>query len=138
MEARTEETEARSFGIEDSQRKNGGATEVHYTRMRTESYCKATKEISEELPRFVSQEMFIFPSKLIEFFYSITVERNLLERTQSKSSPNGKKSGLSKGQKKLKKRHEKSVVILVLIVTVFVVCHSFRLGVQTYQVNFLT
>ena len=41
---------------------------------------------------------------------------------------------LSYGQKKLKKRHEKSVVILVLIVIVFVLCHSFRLGVQTYQV----
>ena len=42
---------------------------------------------------------------------------------------------LSYGQKKLKKRHEKSVVILVLIVIVFVLCHSFRLGVQTYQVR---
>ena len=42
---------------------------------------------------------------------------------------------LSYGQKKLKKRHEKSVVILVLIVIVFVLCHSFRLGVQTYQVH---
>ena len=35
--------------IEDSQRRNGGI-EVHYTRMRTESYCKATQEISDELP----------------------------------------------------------------------------------------
>ena len=43
------------------------------------------------------------------------------------------KNPLSKGQRKLKKRHEKSVIILILIVAVFVVCHSFRLGVQTYQ-----
>ena len=43
------------------------------------------------------------------------------------------KTPLSKGQRKLKKRHEKSVIILILIVAVFVVCHSFRLGVQTYQ-----
>ncbi|CAB4068333.1 unnamed protein product [Lepeophtheirus salmonis] len=37
------------------------------------------------------------------------------------------------GQKKLRKRHEKSVFILILIVFVFIVCHSFRLGVQVYQ-----
>ena len=41
---------------------------------------------------------------------------------------------LSEGQRKLKKRHEKSIMILILIVIVFVVCHAFRLGVQTYQV----
>lgn len=42
---------------------------------------------------------------------------------------------LSEGQKKLRKRHEKTVIILILIVLVFLICHSFRLGVQTYQVN---
>ncbi|CAB4068014.1 unnamed protein product [Lepeophtheirus salmonis] len=37
------------------------------------------------------------------------------------------------GQKKLRKRHEKSVLILVLIVFVFLICHFFRLGVQIFQ-----
>ena len=32
------------------------------------------------------------------------------------------------------KRHEKSVLILVLIVVVFLASHSFRLGLQSYQV----
>ena len=33
------------------------------------------------------------------------------------------------------KRHEKSVLILVLIVVVFLASHSFRLGLQSYQVH---
>ena len=45
-----------------------------------------------------------------------------------------KKNPLSKGQRKLKKRHEKSVIILILIVSVFLACHSFRLGLQIYQI----
>ena len=39
-------------------------------------------------------------------------------------------------QRVLRKRHEKSVLILVLIVFIFIVCHSFRLGVQTYQARY--
>ena len=79
--------------------------------------------------------------KDIEFtyFYNIPcifLSSIAVEPIQSKSiSPTNKKAWLSKGQKKLKKRHEKSVVILVLIVTVFVICHSFRIGVLTYQVS---
>ena len=60
-----------------------------------------------------------------------------LSECQDEDKKEKKKNDLSKGQRKLKKRHEKSVMILILIVTVFVVCHSFRLGVQTYQVGFL-
>ena len=81
------------------------------------------------------------PYKDIEFtyFYNIPcifLSSIAVEPIQSKSiSPTNKKAWLSKGQKKLKKRHEKSVVILVLIVTVFVICHSFRIGVLTYQVS---
>lgn len=43
------------------------------------------------------------------------------------------KPSSTRGQRVLRKRHEKSVLILVLIVFVFLVCHSFRLGVQTFQ-----
>jgi hypothetical protein len=63
--------------------------------------------------------------------------------TENALTPKRKKSdlivksgtGLSDGQKKLRKRHEKTVVILILIVLVFLICHSFRLGVQTFQVK---
>jgi hypothetical protein len=44
-------------------------------------------------------------------------------------------ANLSAGQQKMRKRHEKTVLILILIVLVFLICHSFRLGVQTFQVN---
>ena len=61
-------------------------------------------------------------------------ETAYISRSMTLNHKNHHRSLLSQGQKKLKKRHEKSVVILVLIVAVFVLCHSFRLGVQTYQV----
>lgn len=48
------------------------------------------------------------------------------------------KPSSTRGQRVLRKRHEKSVLILVLIVFVFLVCHSFRLGVQTFQVCVLS
>ena len=64
-----------------------------------------------------------------ESIYNVSTNRNVTV-TVSKN-----RAILSHGQKKLKKRHEKSVVILVLIIAVFVLCHSFRLGVQTYQVR---
>ena len=89
--------------IEDSQRKNGGASEVHYTRMRTESYCKATKEISEELPRFVSQEMFIFPSKLIEFFSVLPWKETCLNGPNQKAVRTAKSRGFQKARKNWKR-----------------------------------
>jgi len=69
----------------------------------------------------------------IHFVFRIERIEEFKEETKTEKS----KRGLSAGQKKLRKRHEKSVIILILIVAVFVVCHSFRLGVQTYQVKLL-
>ena len=56
------------------------------------------------------------------------------EEDHVKTNGSIKKNTLSKGQRKLKKRHEKSVIILILIVSVFLACHSFRLGLQIYQI----
>ena len=81
------------------------------------------------------QQKTIFQCQLIQRFLFLSSISIAVEPIQSKTSPTNKKAWLSKGQKKLKKRHEKSVVILVLIVTVFVICHSFRIGVLTYQVS---